>query len=81
MRLCVGAPATLTFNMVQSADLCNGTNAVVYDFMFLSDSELPIDLVQITDTYLGPSLLNDVPNIVPNAPKEISWGNKSVTYA
>ncbi|KAJ8554876.1 hypothetical protein ON010_g9606 [Phytophthora cinnamomi] len=33
LKLCIGAPVTLTYNMAQSAGLCNGTNAVVYDFM------------------------------------------------
>lgn len=77
IKLCVGAPVTLTFNMAQMAGLCNGTNGIVYDFMFVSSDELPIVLVQITDAYLGPSLLDDVPNIVPIAPKDISWGKTS----
>ncbi|KAJ8566374.1 hypothetical protein ON010_g6751 [Phytophthora cinnamomi] len=72
-----GAPATLTFNMAQSAGLCNGTNGVVYDSMFLSDSALPIVLIQVTDTYLGPYLLNGLASIVPTAPKEVSWENSS----
>ncbi|KAJ8540786.1 hypothetical protein ON010_g12440 [Phytophthora cinnamomi] len=29
IKLCIGAPVTLTFNMAQSAGLCNGTNAQV----------------------------------------------------
>jgi hypothetical protein len=45
--------------------------------MFLPDSELPVVLVQITDTDLGPSLLDSVANIVPIAPKEVSWGKNS----
>ncbi|GMF28892.1 unnamed protein product [Phytophthora fragariaefolia] len=80
IKLCVGAPVTLTYNVEQSAGLCNGTNGVVYDFMFASDSELPIVLVQITDTYLGPSFLDDVPNILPVPPKEISWGKRNSDF-
>ncbi|KUF89408.1 Vacuolar protein sorting-associated protein 27 [Phytophthora nicotianae] len=63
--------------MAQSAGLCNGTNAIVYDFMFVSSNDLPIVLVQVTDPYIGPSLLDEVPNIVPIAPKDISWGKTS----
>ncbi|GMF17089.1 unnamed protein product [Phytophthora fragariaefolia] len=80
VQLSVGAPVTLTFNMEQSAGLCNGTNAIVYDLIFSSDSELPIVLVQITNPYLGPSFLSDVPNIVPIAPKEVSWGKKNSDF-
>jgi hypothetical protein len=43
----------------------------------VSGSDLPIVLAQITDPYLGPSLLDDVPNIVPIVPKEISWSKAS----
>jgi hypothetical protein len=77
LKLCVGAPVTLRYNMVQPAGLCNGTNAEIYDFVFVSGSDLPIVLAQITDPYLGPSLLDDVPNIVPIVPKEISWSKAS----
>jgi hypothetical protein len=45
--------------------------------VFVSGSDLPIVLAQITDPYLGPSLLDDVPNIVPIVPKEISWSKAS----
>lgn len=80
LKLCVGAPVTLTFNLEQSAGLCNGTNAIVYDLIFVSDSELPIILVQITDPYLGPSFLDNVPNIVPITTKEVSWGKKNSDF-
>ncbi|KAG6950532.1 hypothetical protein JG688_00014108 [Phytophthora aleatoria] len=45
--------------------------------MFVSGSDLPIVLVRISGAYIGPSLLEDVPNIVPIAPKEISWGKQT----
>jgi hypothetical protein len=77
VQLCVGSPVTITFNMAQTAGLCNGTNAVVYDFIFVAGSDLPIVLIQIVDPYLGPSLLDDVPNIVPIVPKEVTWGKES----
>lgn len=77
LKLCVGAPITLTYNIAQAAGLCNGTNAIVYDFIFVSGSDLPIVLVQVTDPYIGPSLLDEVPNIVPIPPKDVSWGKAS----
>jgi hypothetical protein len=77
VRLAVGAPVSLTFNVEQSAGLCNGTNGVIFDFLFPSQEELPIVLVQITDLYLGPSFLQDVPNIVPILPRRISWSKKT----
>jgi hypothetical protein len=37
LKLCIGAPVNLTYNMVQGVGLCNGTNAVVYYFcLFLA---------------------------------------------
>jgi len=72
-----GCSSDYHFNMAQTAGLCNGTNAVVYDFSFAAGSDLPIVLIQIVDPYLGPSLLDDVPNIVPIVPKEVTWGKES----
>jgi hypothetical protein len=73
VKLAVGAPVVLTFNVEQYTGLCNGTNGVIYDFIFPSDDELPIILVQIIDTYLGPSFLPDVANIIPVIPRRTTW--------
>ncbi|KAG2788687.1 hypothetical protein Pcac1_g1710 [Phytophthora cactorum] len=75
--LCVGAPVTLTLNLEQSAGLCNGTNGIIDDLIFFTGSDLPIILIKVTDLYLGPSFLKDVPNIVPIVPREITWGKKN----
>ncbi|GMF15897.1 unnamed protein product [Phytophthora fragariaefolia] len=53
LKLCVGVPITFAFSTSQEAGLCNGTNGVVYDVMFVSGSELPIVLVQISFKYIS----------------------------
>ncbi|KAJ8559142.1 hypothetical protein ON010_g8307 [Phytophthora cinnamomi] len=75
--LSVGAPVTLTFNVEHAAGLCNGTDGVVYDLIIAENMEVPIVLVQITDVYVGPSFVADVPNIVPIIPKNIRWSKKT----
>ncbi|KAJ8575196.1 hypothetical protein ON010_g4018 [Phytophthora cinnamomi] len=51
VKLAVGAPITLTFKIEESAGLCNGTNGIIYDFIFPSGTDLAIVLVQITDLH------------------------------
>ncbi|KUF88393.1 Potassium/sodium hyperpolarization-activated cyclic nucleotide-gated channel 1 [Phytophthora nicotianae] len=77
LKIAIGAPVSLTYNMEQRAGLCNGTNGIVYDLIFSDELELPIILIQISDEYMGPSFLPDVPNIVPVVPRKVSWGKKA----
>ncbi|ETL35113.1 hypothetical protein L916_12716, partial [Phytophthora nicotianae] len=54
LKIAIGAPVSLTYNMEQRAGLCNGTNGIVYDLIFSDELELPIILIQISDEYMGP---------------------------
>ncbi|OWZ16072.1 Helitron helicase [Phytophthora megakarya] len=77
LTLCLGAPVTFTINLDQSAGLCNGTNGVIYDLIFIAGTDLPIVLVKVTGLYLRPSFLKDVPSIVLVVPREVSCGKKN----
>ena len=73
LELAHGAPVTLSFNIEQNAGLCNGSKGVVYDFMPVEGSSVPIVLVQMTGKYLGPSFIKGVPAIVPIVPRKVAW--------
>lgn len=72
IRLGIGVPVAITFNIEQRAGLCSGTKAEVYDFM-TRPNRIPIVLARMKDKYIGLSFLKDVQNIVPIVPHSVSW--------
>ena len=70
LELARDAPVTLTFNLEQKAGLCNGSKGIIYDFIPLPNSNIPIVLVQMCGKYIGPSFIPNAPAIVPIIPKK-----------
>ena len=70
-----GALVMLTMNLWPSVGLCNGSAGTVVDIIYKTSHQppdLPIAVIIKFDDYIGPSISNKIPSLVPIAPVTIS---------
>ena len=77
LSICKGAQIMLTQNLNTNIGLSNGSQGEIYDIVFDKDKKVQYILLQMNETYTGPSFIPDVPRIVVIKRYQIRGGKKS----